>query len=485
MPRNGSGVYGLPPGTPGVPDTPVESAPYNTFTADVEGDLNLPRPIVAGGTGASTAAQALINLGAVPLAGGVMTGGLTINAANPTLMLKPTSTAQPRFVAGTDHLGVMRWAVVLGDNTAEGGANAGSNFSINGYNDAGTFLHSPVIINRSDGIVAVTTHLNLTNAAPSLRFNSNNAVYRSGNYTVIADAFGVNPTGKIFIGSAADPSNYHDNTAHHLRSRDGTTTFLAASSTGVGVGTGSPAVKLHVLGNAELARLQTTAVRGGGNLYVSFHDTTGQRGYFGYPSGSSDVFTLYQGVDAPVTFYQNATLRFELNNTAFTVMQDITVSKASASLTLDSSSGNAVINLRTGGSRRFMMNMDAAADSLYIYDADFSHGVVLAQNSGSWSSVSDARLKTKIDEYTVLDKVHGWNLYSFTWNSTGQEDVGAVAQEVNEVFPFMVNPGSTNGLPPADIRDPGAWTMARDYAGLLALQGVKELLARVEALESV
>jgi len=58
MPRNGSGVYTLPPGTEGIPDTTIESGKYNSFIGDVETDLNTPRPVVAGGTGATSAAAA-------------------------------------------------------------------------------------------------------------------------------------------------------------------------------------------------------------------------------------------------------------------------------------------------------------------------------------------------------------------------------------------------------------------------------------------
>jgi hypothetical protein len=62
MPRDGSGVYSIPPGTDGIPDTTVESAKYNTFIHDVETDLNAARPIIAGGTGATTPADARANL---------------------------------------------------------------------------------------------------------------------------------------------------------------------------------------------------------------------------------------------------------------------------------------------------------------------------------------------------------------------------------------------------------------------------------------
>ena len=64
MPRDGSNIYHRPAGTDGVPNYPIESSKYNAYVADVEQDLNLPRPIVAGGTGATSADGALDNLSA-------------------------------------------------------------------------------------------------------------------------------------------------------------------------------------------------------------------------------------------------------------------------------------------------------------------------------------------------------------------------------------------------------------------------------------
>jgi hypothetical protein len=56
-------VYHRPPGTDAITQTTIASTPYNADVADVEQDLNLPRPIVAGGTGATSAAAALTALG--------------------------------------------------------------------------------------------------------------------------------------------------------------------------------------------------------------------------------------------------------------------------------------------------------------------------------------------------------------------------------------------------------------------------------------
>jgi hypothetical protein len=64
MPRDGSNIYHRPVGTDGVPNYPIESTKYNANVADVEQDLNLPRPVVAGGTGATNAADARFNIAA-------------------------------------------------------------------------------------------------------------------------------------------------------------------------------------------------------------------------------------------------------------------------------------------------------------------------------------------------------------------------------------------------------------------------------------
>lgn len=54
MPRNGSNVYNPPADTLATTLTTIKSANYNAFVNDVTADLNLARPIVAGGTGATT-----------------------------------------------------------------------------------------------------------------------------------------------------------------------------------------------------------------------------------------------------------------------------------------------------------------------------------------------------------------------------------------------------------------------------------------------
>lgn len=85
-------MYAAPAGTTAIPNTTIESAKYNAYVADITADLNLVRPILAGGTGASTAAAARTALGAVAAASPAFTGtaSLTHTAAGSLLTLEST-----------------------------------------------------------------------------------------------------------------------------------------------------------------------------------------------------------------------------------------------------------------------------------------------------------------------------------------------------------------------------------------------------------
>jgi hypothetical protein len=64
MPRVGD-VFQLLSGTLAVPNTTIQSAPYNAQQQDWVTEANTPRPISAGGTGETTAAEARESLGAI------------------------------------------------------------------------------------------------------------------------------------------------------------------------------------------------------------------------------------------------------------------------------------------------------------------------------------------------------------------------------------------------------------------------------------
>ena len=107
MPRSGGGVYTLPAGslvTDGVDD--ILATQHNTPLQDIATDMNTPRPIVAGGTGAATAADARTNLGATATGSALFTAadaaaGRTAIGAEPIATLAAGPGRVQQISAGT------------------------------------------------------------------------------------------------------------------------------------------------------------------------------------------------------------------------------------------------------------------------------------------------------------------------------------------------------------------------------------------------
>ncbi len=121
-------------GTNVVAATSSFNATTNTVSANVVGNL----------TGAASSN--------VLKAGDTMTGDLTITKISPLITLNKTASSQNAIFA-SQTAGSFRWVVVAGDSSAESGSNAGSNFGINRYDDAGSYIDTPLSIIRSTGVV--------------------------------------------------------------------------------------------------------------------------------------------------------------------------------------------------------------------------------------------------------------------------------------------------------------------------------------------
>lgn len=121
---------------------------------------------------------------------------------------------------------------------------------------------------------------------------------------------------------------------------------------------------------------------------------------------------------------------------------------------------------------------DRAATAYYFEGGNTGDSIRVAGDVVAYYS-SDKRLKDNIKPIeNALEKVNAISGVTFEWNekshkTTGRKDVGVVAQEVEEVFPEIVET-RTNGY------------KAVDYQKLTAvlIESVKELTAKVEALEA-
>lgn len=106
MARNGSGVYSLPAGSLATTGTGIIASTHNTPIQDLEADANTARPVVAGGTGATSASGARTNLGLGTQSDAISNLGLG-NAAGSTIQSSTyDATAGRLLINGAFGLGV-------------------------------------------------------------------------------------------------------------------------------------------------------------------------------------------------------------------------------------------------------------------------------------------------------------------------------------------------------------------------------------------
>ena len=79
MSRNGAGVYSLPVGYEATTGATATAAQHNDPLEDLQADANAARPIVAGGTGATSAADARSSLGVTAVISNISDGTTPIN----------------------------------------------------------------------------------------------------------------------------------------------------------------------------------------------------------------------------------------------------------------------------------------------------------------------------------------------------------------------------------------------------------------------
>jgi hypothetical protein len=110
----------------------------------------------SGNIAATTVQGAIAELDTEKVAklGDTMTGDLTINKAIPTINLKKTAAGQNNTIAGYNNA-TARWVILLGDSAAEGGADAGSDFAVQAFDDSGAYKHQVLNINRAAGLIQV------------------------------------------------------------------------------------------------------------------------------------------------------------------------------------------------------------------------------------------------------------------------------------------------------------------------------------------
>jgi hypothetical protein len=219
----------------------------------------------------------------------------------------------------------------------------------------------------------------------------------------------------------------------------------------VGIGTSSPAQKLHVSGNAYIAA---------GNYFT---DSTS-----GYFFGGSGSFT-------------NGVYGIGSNNMAFNV-------NGSERMRIDSS-GNLLVgtasNYATGNGQGIQAQAssnacitasrttDDGACMRFYRNTTLVGSISVTSSATAYNTSSDARLKNVTGSARGLEVINELNPVAYNWKESGQADEGLIAQEVKEIVPNAVT-GSEEKM------------YQMDYSKLVVhlVKGMKEQQTQIEALQS-
>jgi hypothetical protein len=368
------------------------------------------------------------------LSGGVLTGALTIGAGNQLNL--DASAGTVRAVQGTTG-GLARWRMALGNAAAESGSNAGSDFGLSCYNDAGVLLGTPLSIRRSDNLV----NFNGTGAVPSTITGSPGACI-------------------VALNKASGGAG-----TQILSTNNGVTRWQmlygdAALESGSNAGS-----------NFSLNGMSDAGVLLGVPFYIDrAHGTVTVNGYNAPPALASSLVSFGMAAIQLNRLAGNGANIFGLTNSL--ARWQLTLGTAAAESGSNAGSNFQIANFTDAGVIITVPLAIARASSI----ATFAVAIV--------NGPSDRALKENIVPIEgALATVKALRGVRFNFRGKDADEIGLIAQDVEPVVPEVIQ----------DF-DPGEERRARnerplkaiDYPKLVALliEAVKELAGEVEALKA-
>jgi Chaperone of endosialidase len=386
-----------------------------------------------------------------------MTGTLIINNAGgyPTLsLIKPAPGNTSNQLLGYTGAN-LRWAAYLGNGVTESGSNIGSDFAIGRFNDAGTFIDTPLTITRSTGFATFVggSDNTITVNAPT-GWSTVNLTSPAGQGSRVTGMRGVNARWELKLASEETESGGNAGSNFAIGRFNDAGAYLGAAlqitraSGGVGLGILPPG-NMQAGGIISTGQITITSGSLAGNLY--------------YDSGGGTWRYLTAG--GGCTFYMNPTA------SSFTWNSAPTGGTAGAPVT-----------------QGVTMFLDAAGN-LQAFGA-----TATKPGGGPWVAPSDVRLKQSIEPYTRgLEALLQLQPVTYEYNGEAgmPKDVrfhGLVADDVQPVMPEAVG-RAVFGQRQAQGEDRG--TAGEEYLTfdqtplLFALiNAVKELKAELDELRA-
>ena len=259
-------------------------------------------------------------------------------------------------------------------------------------------------------------------------------------------------------------------------------------------------------GNGYNVAVGTYSMTGNLSTGNGYNTCVGGRSGLAISSGSDNTLIGYNAGDAVSTGYDNTAVGYNALSSVNTENGNVAIGHSALSVaysTVESTCvGNGAGSAITTGSKNTILgayngnedglDIRALSNRIVLADGDGAVGMYIDNSQDAHfdgnvvaysTTISDRRLKSQITPISsALNKVDQINGVTFVRDHNGEKAAGVIAQEIMEVLPEAVK---SQALPlQTGNHDEKYYVVEYDAVTGLLVEAVKELKARVEALES-
>jgi hypothetical protein len=428
----------------------------------------------------------------VAKAGDTMSGQLNQIAVSPAISMYSSGAAGGGVLYGGTHSNLPRWGLYLGDGSPETGGDAGSNFGIYAYNDAGAQKASYLTINRASGGITCAGSGGASFYGPvvaggggvagSYYFGSSGTKYLNydgTNFNLVGGGIVMNTPDCVVVGnvwsrtSATAGMYQFGNSGTKYLQYDGTNFNLTGGSFVINAGA-------YVSGIVQSQLSATTGFYYFGNTgtkYLSYDGTN-----FNLAGGSFIAPALVATGNATIGYGGTAgVLAFGNTGTKYLQYDGINFNLVGGALDVAGVIGIAntagMINVGYSGAAcgaTWRPSADPAYPHIFYNSGAGQVGNINTTVSATnYTTASDIRLKEDLQAFDAGNIIDGTEVYSFRWKSTGERSYGVSAQQANEIYPQAVSHNEQEDF----------WGVDYSKYVPVLLQELKALRARVAQLE--